>query len=222
MITLNTLVKLIDKYEEILAQAEFFGYVNLRLFCSYSEEDKHKLNFIANFDPAKRQKATHDRDISEILRDLLEGEVCLWGEGSVGLDQSNYEEAVNAPLSDMNKTIDYFIDTLIPYSSDNEPIEQQRMDAKQYWQRKTAVQPSAEKGYPKDGASPTYSVGHFKPQIPALIEQLSGELSQLAKPDKGKVLLVLIDRSDITLEELMQLIRSNSADVQAPPTSMVV
>ena len=209
MITENTLIQLIDKYEDILRLAESFGYINLRLFCSYYEEDKHKLNFLASFDSTKRQAITHNKDINNILSELLDTEVCLWGEGSLGLKSSDYSEATNAPLLNMEKTINYFIDTLVPYSTDEEPIEQSRIHALQYWQSKTVTktQTTREEYYHNAGFQ-MHRVGQFQARIPLLIQQLSEELSSLSQPEKGRALLILINKNGFSLKELQQLLEN--------------
>lgn len=223
MITINTLIKLIENYEEILRQTESFGYVNLRLFCSYSEEDKHELNFLASFDHTKRQAITYDKDINEVLGGLLETEVCLWGEGASGLKAGDYTEADDTPLLDMERTINYFIDTLIPYSTDEEPVEKNREYAQQYWRQKTTTktQISRAKGY--NTANPQiYNLTHFQPRISSLFEQFSEALSSLSDLEKGKIFMLLITRNGFSLEKLQQVESASDHVDSQPPAPMVL
>ena len=134
MINIEVLERLIDQYEVLIEKAAFFGYVNLRFFCSYYEEDKHILNIIADFDSTKCKEQSFTQDINQELKGLLNNEVTVWGVGSAGLRKTDCAEAEKAPLLDMIKTIDYFIDVIIPFSTDVEPIEEERVKALKRWQ----------------------------------------------------------------------------------------
>jgi hypothetical protein len=46
MLDKDTLKILIERYEKLIKAATEFGFVDLRLFCTYSPEDKDTLNFM--------------------------------------------------------------------------------------------------------------------------------------------------------------------------------
>lgn len=136
MITIETLNKLIDHYEEITKLGKDFSYKSLSLFCSFYEEDKDTLHFIGEYVLDWALATPANENIEKKLSDILGMPVNFIDAGAAALKPNDYEEAKKAPLENMNKVIDYFIDTLIPYSTDAEPIEAQRKDANERWKQK--------------------------------------------------------------------------------------
>ena len=127
MITIETLHKLIDHYDEIIKIAQSFGFVNLRLFYDYgNDHEKDILHFVGVANNIQDDNCWK-RDINEELEAVLGVKIRFLGEDTLAITRGNLREGEKAPLSDMHKVIDYFADTLIPYSMDME----EELDAQQ-------------------------------------------------------------------------------------------
>ena len=129
MIDEKILENVISKSNELKANIEKHGYTNLRFFFSGNEDDKNTLNIVCNFKGESYSVVTNE-EIEKDLSTILGANVNFWGEGTYGLNKLHLEEAKNASLENMDNVIDYFIDVLIPYSTDREPDEVYRLNAK--------------------------------------------------------------------------------------------
>jgi hypothetical protein len=132
MITYNTLNNIIEHYEELLETAKRYGYTELRFFSSGNEEEG-VLSILAKYTKAEPQFLFED--INEALAKILDTNVYLIAEGCREADSAFLrQEAEKAPLSDMEKTINYFLDSIIPIAIGKEPDEKQRTDLLKKWE----------------------------------------------------------------------------------------
>lgn len=134
MVTIETLINLINSYEKFIQTAFKSGYKDLRFFFSAISENDQTINIIGKYDKnIEKINELSTKELEQSLANLLGVSVEFWGEASMELKKIDVEEANQAPLADMDKTIDYFIDVLIPYSTGDEPREEDRQRAKQLW-----------------------------------------------------------------------------------------
>lgn len=162
MITIDTLLKLIEVRQELIKTAEKFGYGDLRFFCVYTDDQRHTLNIIGTYRRGTRDDATVGEDIDETLGKLLNTPVLFLEEGSLGFDKYYLKEGYNVSLSDMDKTIEYFIDEIIPRSTDKEPEEEDRIQAQKKWEEHKREQEDPLQGWKRkrdksDEAQPDYA-----------------------------------------------------------------
>ena len=117
MITRQTVETLIDRYDDVVKLAKSFGYVNLRLYYGHGDNEDNMLHFVGTYrTDDSRASDSWKRDINVEFQAILGVEVSFLGEKAPAIQPVDLEEAENAPLSDMHKVIDYFSNTLIPYS----------------------------------------------------------------------------------------------------------
>lgn len=132
MITINTIQTIVRLHEEIRKTAENYGYTNLRFYYD-GLEDKDTLHILAQVDTSKKEQNLLSLNIEKALSTLMGVKVSLSTEGSSNAKLMK-EEAEKAPLSNMEATINYFFDILIPGSAEIEPSEEEHKAVLRQWE----------------------------------------------------------------------------------------
>ncbi|MCE3238867.1 MAG: hypothetical protein K0R24_1848 [Gammaproteobacteria bacterium] len=131
MITYNTLSNIINHHKELLSTAERYGYTDLRFFSSGNEEEG-VLSILAKYTQVEPEFLFED--VNEALAKFLGTKVSLISEGCREADSAFLrQEAEKAPMLDMEKTINYFFDSILPIATGEEPNENQRKKMQEQW-----------------------------------------------------------------------------------------
>lgn len=136
MITSHTVQKLIEAHKEILEVSERHGYFDLRFYYT-AREDSNTLTILSKYKKCEPEFVFGN--LNEVLSRILGTQVLVTTENSLSVSGSIIEKASSAPLTDMVKTINYFFDVLIPFSTDEEPNaghEQKRAEMLRLWEAK--------------------------------------------------------------------------------------
>lgn len=190
MVTIATLINLINSYETFIQTADKAGYKELRFFFSASSENNQTLNILGKYDTnIQKRNELATKELEKLLANLLGISVEFWGEGSMELKKMDLEEANQAPLADMDKTIDYFIDVLLPYSTGDEPREDDRQRAKQLWRERSTQSERAtsfsEVFSKQEQSAPSNEMNKtVKEHLDSAIEVIGNDLNQLEAAKK--------------------------------------